>query len=220
MLFQRKNRLLKTLNDSFGTIKKEGFNFDLIKRYKGNKLINNPQQILSDQTSNDLDFDLFFCYVDRTNSKIGQQYLYNKLRTINYTSVDFSQQEEIIDFLNQNPAERLEIQLQLQKLNQKQTYYLVDLFQEEIEQKSEWHVLFPILSFIALALIPLSFFSSIAALSLLVLIPIHVLIHFGFKRKTTLFINTIPSLLSLGSVAKFFLNIKYLLIQTLRFQNH
>lgn len=203
MLFQRKNRLLKTLNDSFGTIKNEGFNFDLIKRYKGNKLSNNPQQILSDQTCNDLDFDLFFCYVDRTNSKIGQQYLYNKLRTINYTSVDFSQQEEIIDFLNQNPADRLEIQLQLQKLNQKQTYFLVDLFQEEIEQKSKWHALFPILSFTALALIPLSFFSSIAALSLLVLIPIHVLIHFGFKRKTTLFINAIPSLLSLGAVAKY-----------------
>ncbi len=103
----------------------------------------------------------------------------------------------------QNPADRIEIQLQLQKLNQKQAYYLVDLFQEELEQKSNWHSFFLILSFAALALIPLSFFSSIAAFSLLLLIPIHVLIHFGFKRKTTLFINAIPSLLSLGAVAKF-----------------
>ena len=128
MFFQRKKKTLNNLKQAFGKTKTEGFNFDLIKRYHEHKDHSDAFQVLSDQTCNDLDFDLFFCYVDRTSSKIGQQYLYSQLRTINYSSTKFNHQEEAIQYLIENPKDRLAIQYQLQKLNQQQAYYLVDLF--------------------------------------------------------------------------------------------
>lgn len=204
MLFRRKKQVLNKLKQSFGKMKTEGFNFDLIKRYHDNKDHSDAFQVLSEQTCNDLDFDLFFCYVDRTSSKIGQQYLYNRLRTIDDDApAKFKHQEDAINYLNHHPKERLDIQYQLQKLNHQQAYYLVDLFQKEPEQKSKWYFLIPLLSFSSALSIILSFINPNAIFILLGLLPINVLIHYGLKRKTTLFLNSVPSLLILGAVAKY-----------------
>lgn len=203
MFFQRKKKTLDNLKQAFGKTKTEGFNFDLIRRYHEHKDHSAALQVLSEQTCSDLDFDLFFCYVDRTSSKIGQQYLYSHLRTIDYSSDKFKHQEAAIQYLTDNPKDRLNIQYQLQKLNQQQTYYLTDLFQQEMDQKSKWFFLIPILSFAALLSIVLAFINPNSIFILLGLIPVHVLIHYGLKRKTTLFLNSIPSLLTLGAVAKY-----------------
>lgn len=200
MFFKRKNRIIEKLKSSFGKIKTEGFNFNLIKRYHLNKDNSSAYQTLSDQSCEDLDFDLFFCYLDRTYSKIGQQYFYNKLRTIDYSSEHFDAQEKIIKYLEEHPEDRLKIQYQLQKLNHNQAYYVVDLFQQEIEQKSKWYFLFPILSFLAVFSIVLSFMNSNFILILVALIPINALIHYGLKRKTNMFLNSVPSLLALADV--------------------
>lgn len=204
MFFQRKTKTLNNLNQAFGKVKTEGFNFDLIKRYHERKDHSGVFQVISEQTCNDLDLDLFFGYADRTSSKIGQQYLYDQLRTIDYSSTKFKHQEEVINYLTDNPKVRLNLQYQLQKLNHQQAYYLADLFQQELEQKSKWYFFIPLLSFSAFLSIILSFVNPVNIFILLGLIPVHVLIHYGLKRKTILFLNAVPSLLLLGSVAKYF----------------
>lgn len=201
MLFRRKRKIQKRLEASFGQLKTEGFNFDLIHRYHRKKDIDPAFQTLSDQTCNDLDFELFFCYLDRTTSKIGQQFLYHKLRTID-TAVNFKHQEDVIKYLQENPKGLLDIQYELNKLSHQQTYYLPDLFQEEIESKSKWYFLFPLLSFTALTSLILSLFNPILILLFLGLLPVHVLIHYGLKRKTNVFLNSVPALLAAGKVAK------------------
>lgn len=210
MFFQKIQKHKKRLSESFGQLKIEKFNFDLISRYLSNSTHENNAQILSEQICNDLDFDLFFCYIDRTHSKIGQQYLYKKLKTILHSQDQKDYQEQIIDFFEKHPEIRLNIQLQLEKLNTNQAYYMCDLFQKEIEKKSKWYILFPFLSIFSLVLILLSFAFPNLFLIYLFVLPIHVLIHYGLKRKTTLFINSIPSLLSLGAVAKYLSNHKNL----------
>lgn len=201
MFLRRKRRIQKRLESSFGQLKMEGFNFDLIQRYHSKKDPKSAFQTLSDQTCNDLDFELFFCYVDRTTSKLGQQYLYHQLRTIDPT-IQFEHQEDVIKYLQENPKKRLDIQYELNKLSHQQAYYLPDLFQEEIEAKPKWYFLFPLLSFTALTSIILSFFNPMLFLLFLGLLPVHVLIHYGLKRKTTIFLNSIPALLITGEVAK------------------
>lgn len=201
MLFRRKKRILEQLASSFGQLKTERFNFDLIERYYSRKDTSKCFQTLSDQTCIDLDFDLFFCYVDHTTSKLGQQYLYHQLRTIDPT-IKFKHQEDVIKYLQENPKARLDIQYELNKLNHQQAYYLPDLFQEEIEPKPKWYFLFPLLSFTALTSIILSVFNPILILLFLGLLPVHILIHYGLKRKTNIFLNSIPALLTTGAVAK------------------
>lgn len=208
MLFRRKKKTLQKLESLFGHLKTEEFNFQLITRYTAHKDHSSAFQEISNQTGNDLDFDLFFCFVDRTSSKIGQQFLYDRLKTIDDRTEEFVVQEKIITYLEKNPKERLEIQYLLNKLNNHQTYYIPDLFQKEIERKPKWFFLFPILSFTAILSILLSFFNPNVALILFGLFPINILIHYGLKRKTTLFLNSVPSLLATGAVAKNLLKVK------------
>ncbi|MFT5749917.1 MAG: hypothetical protein ACI93S_001190, partial [Ancylomarina sp.] len=82
MLFGRKRKYNEAFLNSFGKIKEDAFNFDLVEKYFRNKKHENSFQVLSDKTCQDLDFDELFMFLDRTQSKVGQQYLYNKLRNI------------------------------------------------------------------------------------------------------------------------------------------
>lgn len=201
MFFSRKKRLKEDIEASFGQIKREGFNFKLISRYFNNKDHSSQFQVLSDQVCEDLDFDLVFTYLDRTSSKVGQQYLYNRLRTIDYSKERFIKQEEIISYLKQHSEIRVEIQCHLKKLDNNQTYYLVDLFQQEIDKKASWYFIIPLISFTTLFSIILSFFNSQLILLFLFLFPVNVIIHYSLKRKVNLFVNSIPALLQLGGVA-------------------
>lgn len=202
MFFRRKKRTLAQLEASFGNIKTEGFNFGLIKRYFSNKDNSNVNQVLSDQTCEDLDFDLFFSFADRTSSRIGQQYLYSELRTMDFSKEKSNLRDRIVHYFNQHPNERLKIQYQLQKLNNQQSYYCVDLFLHEPANKPQWYFLIPILTFCATASLMLTPFVPMFGLFFFGIFAINLLFHYGFKRKTALFINSVPTLLSLGAVAK------------------
>lgn len=202
MFFNRRKKERIAFAASFGKTKTEGFNFEMIKRYYFNKDHTNAFQDISDQIANDLDLDLFFCLVDRTSSKIGQQFLYNKLRVIEEKDEQLALKETIIQYLNDHPSERIEIQRQLSKLNHQQAYYLVDLFQKELEEKPKWYFLVPLLSFTSILSLILSFFNPVLLIVLLTVFSINVFIHYGLKRKTNLFVNSIPALLTLGTIAQ------------------
>ncbi len=202
MFFRRKKKILENLESSFGRVKTEGFNFDLIKRYYQHKEDKDAFQVLSDQTCDDLDFDLFFSFADRTSSKIGQQYLYDRMRTIESSPEAIELQEKAIKQLLDKPEERLKIQYQLQQLNHDQAYYIVDLFQQELDEKPKWYFLIPLLSFTSFLSLILSFFNSNFLILLMSVFSINLFIHYALKRKTNLFINSIPPLLSLGTIAK------------------
>lgn len=176
---------------------------DQIARYYRHKDHSDVLQTLSDQHCNDLDFDLFFAFADRTSSRVGQQYLYDRLRTIEPASKKSERMEKVIRYFEQHPEERLKVQYQLRKLNHRQAYYIPDLFQKELDQKPGWYFFIPLLSFAALLSLGLSFVYPPGILFFLGIYAVNVLVHYGLKRKTTLFIHAVPSLLSLGAVAKF-----------------
>ncbi len=95
--FNRKKEINKRIKESFGNIKDDSFDFDMIEKYFRNKDNSGAFQVLSDKTCNDLDFDDLYMFIDRTNSKVGQQYLYNKLRTIKADKQQTKLDEEIIE---------------------------------------------------------------------------------------------------------------------------
>ncbi|MGB0915266.1 MAG: MutS-related protein, partial [Crocinitomicaceae bacterium] len=200
-MFNRKKNRIKTLNESFGNVKTENFNYNLISRFHKRNQEQDVIQTISDQTCNDLDFDLFFGYIDRTHSRIGQQALYHQLRTIKRRDTEFQKQETIIEALKDQEL-RNKVQLELEKLNNRKAYYISDLFQTEPFKKPKWSLIIPILSILAFSSIILSFVSSQFSLILMLLIPVHVLIHFALKRRVSVFIDSIPQLLIMSSVAK------------------
>jgi hypothetical protein len=198
----KNKKTIERLLKSFGQLKDESFDFDLITKYFRNKDNSEAFQILSDKTCNDLDFEELFMYVDRTNSKVGQQYLYNKLRVIPSKTDHTKKEEELINTFKNNHDFRIAVQFQLDKLNKYETYYIPSLFQEEHLKPPKWFFIIPFLSFTnALSLILLIFnFQFIYILVAVFLI--NIVIHYWNKRNLYQYIGSLPQLLKLHDVAK------------------
>ena len=93
MIHNNRKKNHKKLLETFGKLKNDLFDFGQIERYFKKKDNLTALQILSDKTLKDLDFEELFMFVDRTHSKVGQQYLYNKLRNIPLDSKENDLQE-------------------------------------------------------------------------------------------------------------------------------
>jgi len=137
-MFETKKKMKERLIGSFGKLKTDSFDFEFIDRYFRNKDNSDTLQVLSDKTCNDLDFNELFMFVDRTTSKVGQQFLYNTIRTIPSNEDKFLEQEKIIDQITKDSNLRLKLQIHLDKLTSENAYFISSLFQDEHLKKPKW----------------------------------------------------------------------------------
>lgn len=199
--FNSKKAINERLKLLFGKLKEETFNFSLIKIYFSNKDNSNAFQVLNDKTCNDLDFDDLFTFLDRTNSKIGQQYFYNKLRVIDFDENQINLDEEIISELSKDAETRASIQQKIEKLNHKDAFYIATLFQEEHVKPPKWFFLIKLLSFTCLVSVILSFFNPIFFVILIVVFCINFIVHYWNKRNLFKYVDSIPQLIKLNKIA-------------------
>jgi hypothetical protein len=209
-MFETKKKIKQRLIKSFGEIKDDPFYFDSIEKYFRNKDQSGVLQELSDKTCNDLDFNELFKFVDRTTSKIGQQFLYNTLRTIPLNSDKLIEQEKLIQKITDDPALRLYLQLQLDKLTRESAYFITTLFQDEYLKKPKWFFVIPILSLTSLLCILLIPFIPKIFFLLLGVMIVNMAIHYWNKENLFEYLGTIPQLLILTRVAKKLLKCKLL----------
>ncbi|TXE17484.1 hypothetical protein ES692_09415 [Psychroserpens burtonensis] len=118
----------KRLTSSFSQPKDKSFDFDIISKYFRNKDNSKAYQVLSDKTCNDLGFEDLYAFLDRTHSKIGQQYLYNKRRAIQRNEEQTKLDETIIDVLTRDSEFRISVQKKIEKLNHKDANHVISLF--------------------------------------------------------------------------------------------
>lgn len=197
----RKKELNQRLIDTFGKPKDNAFNFDDIEKYFRSKDNSKAYQVLSDKTCNDLDFDELFMFLDRTNSKVGQQYLYNNLRAIQVNEKQTKLNEEIITELTKKPELRISVQKKLEKLNHKDAYYISSLFQEEHLNPPKWFFTIKLLSFASLISLVLGFFNPIFFIILLGVFCVNFVLHYWNKSNLVQYVSSIPQLLKLNNVA-------------------
>ena len=199
--FKRKKGINERLKESFGKLKDDSFDFELIQKYFRDKDNSEAYQILSDKTCKDLDFDDLFMFLDRTNSKVGQQYLYNTLRTIKRDEEQSKLNEELISELSKNSELRISLQKKIEKLNRKDAYYITTLFQEEHINPPKWFFIIKYLSFASLALVLLASFDTVFFMLLLGVFFVNFVIHYWNKNNLLHYINSIPQLVRLNHVA-------------------
>ncbi|RXQ92949.1 DNA mismatch repair protein MutS [Ancylomarina salipaludis] len=202
MIFKRNTKRDKAYLNSFGKIKEDVFNFDQIERYFRNKKHEDSFQVLSDKTCQDLDFDELFMFVDRTHSKIGQQYLYDKLRNIPSDQHHIERNEVLIQFFTDDPEFRIKTQKQLDKLSKENTHYITSLFQDEHIQAPKWYFLIRILSFTSLLSILLFPFNGRLFFVLFGVFIVNIGIHYWNKKNLYYYIKSIPQLLKLTDTAR------------------
>jgi len=197
-----KTKRFKKLLGEFGNLKTDSFDFENIEIYFRKKDHSTAFQTLSDKTCNDLDFRELFQFIDRTNSKVGQQYLYNKLRNIPADSPENSRNEKLLDEFTNNPDFRVSVQSGLSKLNDTEVYYIASLFQDEILKPPGWYFMVPLLSFASVVSFTMAFFNPVFFLVTLGLSLINIVIHFWNKKNLFHYFSSIPQLSKLNGVAQ------------------
>ncbi len=201
MLNSRKKKNIQNLLDSFGKNKDETFDFEQIEKYYRKKNNSNAFQIISDKTCNDLDVNELFTFIDRTTSKVGQQFLYNRLRTIPSNSDEVSKHEELIQEFTDNPNFRVEVQQELQKLNSSTTYFIRSIFQDQHIKAPKWFFIVRLLSFTSLLCILLIPINPQLLFLLIVVFVVNMAIHYKNKKNIFEYTASIPQLLKLNKAA-------------------
>ncbi len=131
-----RNQNIEThVRDTWAKPKQSSFYFDMIARY-ANQKTNDDR--LSNQTLRDIDFYKLFEFVDRTCSKPGQQYLFYKLVHPSQSLGALEDFDRGVEFFNQHPDVRKEVQKLLLSLDHFDSYYLSDLIDTPIQSRPAW----------------------------------------------------------------------------------
>ncbi|HAF30425.1 MAG TPA: DNA mismatch repair protein MutS [Bacteroidales bacterium] len=202
MILNRKNKKRDKLLADFGSIKSDSFDFELIENYFQKKDQSNTFQVLSYKTCNDLDFEELFMFIDRTNSKIGQQFLYNQLRTIPLNDEKTIDHEKLIDEFSNNQNFRVSVQEQLSKLSDRDSYYISSLFQDEHLKAPKWLFAARLLAFTSVFSLIMLFFNPKMVFIIFGVFLINIIIHYTNKKNLYQYVSSLPQLLRLNSVAK------------------
>jgi len=161
---------------------------------------------ITPSNADDLDLKNVFDYIDRTNSKPGQQYLYNKLHNPETSATALLEMDEKIETLSKDRAMQEQIELQLSKLNATNAYYLPELFVKE-----QLPLFSPLLTFyiqvsgitvITLAILLTIMVSQVYFIALLFLIILNTIIHYKNKGKIAQYTHSLPQVVILNKAGK------------------
>ncbi|MFK7833959.1 MAG: DNA mismatch repair protein MutS [Winogradskyella sp.] len=182
--------------------KREEFHFKSIEKYfKNNNHKKEAYHILSDRCAIDLDINETFEIIDRTSSKIGQQYLYYKLRTIG-TIESLLKFRDLTSVFETNEELRLKTQLQLNKLNRTASYYFEELVNSKPVEKPKVIRFVYMLSVLSLLCIVLSFFSPFFFIVLIIIFSINLFFHLKNKWNVSGYLDGVSQLSRTLNVAK------------------
>ena len=200
-LFRKKNpKPIHAWNER----KNEDFHFELIEHYFKNKNNSTAFQTITDQLMDDVDFYDLFSFIDRTSSKIGQQYLYNKLLVID-AQLNFDEQETLIDYFVGNEEKRIKAQGLLSRLNKRESFYISHLFLDDYIPKPKWFWVIPLLSGISLLCLILTLIFHKAVILLILCYIANMIIHYWNKRNIFVYMDSIPQLPLLSKIADEFM---------------
>jgi len=157
-------------------------------------------------TAEDLDLEAVFSYIDRTNSKPGQQYLYKKLHDPETSAEKLLEMDEKVAALAKDRAAQENIELQLSRLNSNNAYYLPELFVNEHRPLFSPFLTFYIqvsgILVITLFVLLLQTPNQFYFLVLMGMLIANLILHYKNKGKILLYTHSLPQLLVLNKVAK------------------
>jgi DNA mismatch repair ATPase MutS len=197
----KKNKKLEELRRRWGLPNIDYYNFDKIEKYSRlNK--EQPFHTLSPQTKSDIDFYDLFAFIDRTSSRAGQQYLYDKLSKPTNDVAALQKLNEQINFFTGNQKSRGEIQLLLSDLNDDNAYHIASLLSDELPEKPSWFNFVIADIAITLILIVLSFYFKVLLAWLMIPLAINLALHYWNKNNTFYFAASLPQLTRLVHICK------------------
>ena len=183
----RQRKQIEKIDSAWGKPKTEFFNFHQIGKYASLPRRNTFHK-LSEQTIFHIDFYQLFRFIDRTTSRVGQQYLFKKVTQPGNDLTALRKTNESADYFENDTAVRKELQLQLAALGSTEAYAVSSLLQDKPLRRPPWLNLAIIGMVMAIVFTLLSFFYPVFLILLIFPASINMLIHFW----TTLQRNMVP----------------------------
>ncbi|WP_397447045.1 DNA mismatch repair protein MutS [Polaribacter sp. R77954] len=202
----RKKNLKKfkaELHHNWGKHKKKAYyNFFVIGKYfHNNAHKKDAYHLISEKSKTDFDIDEIFQFLDRTSSKIGQQYLYFKLRTIGGIK-ELLQFNELVTIFQEDKTLSVNCQIALSKLNNNDAYYLEELINGKQLEKPTYLWLIKLLSILAILFISLSFYHPAFGLLLIPICATNMVFHYKNKHSVSYYLNGVTQLSKALKVSK------------------
>jgi len=190
---------------TWGQPKSESFHFVTISRYAD--VVKQKFHRLTDQTIEDIDFHRLFTFIDRTTSKVGQQFLFKKV--VEPTDLREDPSEKFVQLFAKDKELREEVQVDLLRLSKPDAYYISSLLYDRFfVQEPKWLNLVPIDIVIVTCLLVLSFLFPGLLIILIFPMTLNMFLHYLNKSNTLQFTRSIPQLNLLINISKRLLNKK------------
>ncbi|MGO3183902.1 MAG: hypothetical protein ACTIJ9_13835 [Aequorivita sp.] len=204
--YRKRKRKKHSLNALINNWEKQkthdSFHFRSIEKYfRNNTEKTTPFHILFDKCATDIDINETFKIVDRTSSKIGQQFLYYKLRTIENQDKLLTFNKLILLFEKQENL-RLKTQIELSKINSDDTYYFEELVTSKPIEKPRIIWLVYTLSILSVSCIILGLFLPVILLFLIPILAVNMVFHYKNKADVSNYIDGVSQLLRTLKVSK------------------
>ena len=194
-LIMKRNRkkLLKKIRTGWGQPDDEYRNFELIENYSRHHQ-SSAYHRLTPQTIKDLDFHQLFCFIDRTNSSPGRQYLFDKLLRPSADPAELEIFNKQVGFFSANKKEREEVQILLSAGNNTDAYFISHLLTDKLMEKSKWTNIFIADTVLVSSLLVLSFKFPVLLIWLILPFGINLFFHHWNKKNTGRFSRSLPQL--------------------------
>ena len=210
LIYLYKKNFLETrqraeLKQDWGTAKNgRFFHFDSIENYFLNTISESSDklQLISDKIADDLYLNDVFKLIDRTISKVGQQFLYARLRTIDKDPTDLLIQDGFADLIAADEKLRVDTQLTLLKLQKNDSYYFQDLVYAKKVEKPGFMPIVYLLTFLNVACLCAALFRPGLLLVFMGIFIINSGIHFWNKNNVSVHTSSLGEFLKVFDAAK------------------
>jgi len=197
-----KLKLLTNLRKNWAKAKEETLDIVQLGWYGPSKNLSDFHK-LTNQTLSDIDFFQLFAHINHTSSKVGEQFLFNRLHHPTNNLDELRQLDSQAIFFSEHPKLREEVQFELNRLESRDAYSISLLLKEELIEEPKWlrYLAFDIIALIGFIL--LSFKFPIAFLFALVIVACNVTyLNYWNKRNIMSFSRSLIQLDILIKVAQ------------------
>ncbi|MHC6180115.1 MutS-related protein [Clostridium sp. JNZ X4-2] len=186
--FKANNEIRERIENNWGKEKKEKYSDDDMKtvaEYFNNKRQSDKSKFFIDEiTWNDLSMDDIFKNINTTESSPGEQYLYNMLREPLYDHEKLENRNKLIEFFQNNEAERKKIQYILARLGKNRGCFISDYFYKKEGKRKSFLTYYRILAGIPILGIGVLFLNPYIGLSTIVIsFCLNIGVYFSRKKK-------------------------------------
>ncbi|MCX2481417.1 hypothetical protein OQY15_20125 [Pedobacter sp. MC2016-15] len=202
-LAEKTNR--ERLRQDWGQPKNSRYiDLDSVENYFLNTISDSAEklQLISDKVANDLYLNEVFKLVDRTVSRVGQQFLYARLRTLDKNTDALMVQDAFAELMADDEELRLNTQVILQKLEKNDSYYFQDLVYAKKIDRPEFMPLIYLLTFLNIACLLAGFFYPTAFLVFGGVFIINSGIHYWNKNNVSVHTSSLGEFLKAFDTAK------------------